>query len=703
MGRGVSLSGESDGPGPTPDQLSAIFASAAAPLAVLRGPDLVIEAANPALAALAPGTALVGLRAEAACPELGRRLLPIARRVLERQEGIVLRDVRLPGPGDEPPRHFRLCLRPLAGAGTPSLWLALVETTAEVRSRRKAALLVAFSRGLNSQRDMAPLLRRTLRRSVALLGGDYGALWLLDPDGTTARAAHGVPHPLVRAETFDVRAFPAFQHVLHAASPTWFTRQGASGAEAALFQRLGISAGLFVPLVAGPRALGALTVSFSGRTRPPDPDDLAFASALAAQSALALERTRALAQARRAQLAADAAQARLRLLADVGRTLSSALDWESALQAVSRLAVGRLADWVLLDLVEPAGGLRRAAALAAPAAAPAPAADPSAQRDAALDEVLRSTLVRSWDLADGPGEAEPASPHLRSLLEVGAATALLAPLVARGETLGVLTLARATGGRRYAEDDRSLVQDLAGRMAVALHDARALRSAEGAVAARDRLVALARHELTTPLTALNLQVGRLETSPPADERQQRRMASVRRSVARLIRIVEQLFDVVHIGDGDLRLELEPLDVAELVRGVATRLAVELEAAGCAAVIDAPPRLLAAGDRLRIRGVVDHLVDQAARLGSGKPIDVTVAKRHGRVVLEVRWRGAPLPAQAREHLAAPLERAAPRAGRPDVGLGLWLSRWIIEAHGGRLLVYPRPDGAAFVAELPASVG
>jgi K+-sensing histidine kinase KdpD len=173
---------------------------------------------------------------------------------------------------------------------------------------------------------------------------------------------------------------------------------------------------------------------------------------------------------------------------------------------------------------------------------------------------------------------------------------------------------------------------------------------------------------------------------------------MRRAVTRLTHAVEQLVDVAHIADGDLRLRLEPVDLVELVREATEALAGELEGAGCAAHVAAPSRLLAAADRFRVRGVVEHLLEHAARLGAGHPIDVAVARRHGRAALEVRWRGA-LPAEVRDALVRPLDRAAPELGPSGRALGLWLSRWIVDAHGGRLSVHPRPGGAAFVAELP----
>jgi signal transduction histidine kinase len=684
-----------------------MFESASAGLAILRGRDLIVEAVNNAFEALAPGAPVVGQPAAVACPELSQRLSPMGLRVLDTGHSLVIPDLRLrlTGAAHEAsrPRYFTFCLRRLATRdGEPRLWVAFIETTARARARRRAELLSSYSTGLNSHPELAVVVRRTLRRAVALLGGRNGALWMLDADGWTLRAEYGRPIPELRLETFDLRTLPTCREALQTGRAIFFTRSELQGAEAELFDRLDVSAGLVAPLVGSARRLGLLTVSFRGVERRLDEEDLAFAAGLAAQSALAIERARALEQAWRAELAVEASRARLRLLGDLGRTLSTALDWESAVHATTWLAVGRLADWAILDLVGDAGRLRRESVRCAPRAPAPPWApgDGDAGRDAALNEAMRSRLTRSFDLTDGGDAGLFASLHLASLRAAGAGTVILAPLVVRGESLGVLTLARGADVPPYDLDDVSLTQDLATRIALALQDARLLRSAERAMEARGDIIAMAHHELRTPLTALGLEVGHLARATPDDERTAQRVKGIQRATNRLTRAVEQLLDIAHIASGDLGLIHQPIDLVALTRDVVARLSPELERSGCSVQLVAPKEVPAFGDRLRIRGLVHHLLDHAARLGPREPIVVVLARRHGRSTLEVRYRGAPLPPEIRERLAAPLRRhTGRRLSLADAELGLWIARWIVEAHGGRLLVHPAQDGAAFLAELP----
>ena len=689
--------------------LAEMFESTSAGLAVLRGPDLIVESANRACEVLAPPEPpLVGRSAAKAWPVLARRVVPIARRVLETGKSRDVRDVRLlvSAVGEAPRRrYFTFRLSPLAAAGDePRLWLAFMDTTPQVSARQRAGLLTSFSTDLSRHLELSWVVRRTLRRAVALLGGEHGALWLLEPDGFTLRAAYGSPIREVRHEAFDLRALPTCQRALETHSAAFFTKRDLAGAEAALFERVGVNAGLVAPLAAGARHLGLLTMSFGMRDARPDEEELAFASALASQSALALERVRAMEQARWARLVADAAQARFRLLADVGKILSATLDWEGAVHAATRLALGRLADWALLDVVDYAGALRRESVGAAPPWALgrdwAPVGEVVDRGDPAVEEAIRTKQTRAWDLGTGAVGAL-ASPYLASLRAAGAGSAVVAPLAARAEVFGVLSLARAAGVRPYDRDDVALAQELATRLAVALHNARLLRSAESALEAHHGFMAMARHELRTPLTALNLHLRLLtRASQDEDKRTRRHLDAIQHSVDRLQRAVEQLFDIAHIGDGALALDREPLDLVPLTREVVARVAPELARVGCTVNVVAPERLAANGDRLRVRGILHHLLDHAARLGPRKPIDVVLSQHHGRPAMEVRYRGPSLPAEVREHLVGPLDRSAPRMTFADVGLGLWIARWILHAHGGRLLIHTWLEGAAFIAELPA---
>jgi K+-sensing histidine kinase KdpD len=701
------VSGQPSGTGATADLLAGIFQSASVGLAVLRGRDLVIEAVNDAFEALAPGAPLVGSTAAVVCPELAQRLTLMSWHVLDTGEPLDVRDLRLRLPAGNgeptPPRYFTFRLRRLDPRdGEARLWVVFTETTVQVRARRRADLLASFSTGLNSQPEISVIVRRTIHRAVALLGGRNGALWLLDRDGWTLRARYGLPLPEVKNAVFDLRALPTLQRALQARAAVFVTRSDLTGAEADLFRELDLSAGLCAPLVTRDHDLGFFTMSFRDLGRPPDNDDLVFATGLAAQAALAIERARALDDARRAQVAVEASRARLRLLADVGRALSTALDWNGVVEAATRLAQGRLADWAMLDMVGPDGGLHRESVRARATAARIPTAPPKERplgRDPALSEALHAQRARAWDLSPGSDASSLASPHFASLRAAGAASAILAPLVVRGEALGVLTLARAAGMPPYEREDVGVAEDLGTRIALALHDARLVHSAESAMEGRGDLLDMASHELRTPLTALQLELGQLARAEPEDQRTRRRVRTIQRATDRLTRSVEQLLDIAHIANGDLLLHRNPLDLVALVREAVVRASPELERVGCSVKLVAPPKLPTRGDGLRLRGVVHHLLEHASRLGPGKPIDLLLDRRHARSTLEVRYRGEPIPPAVRERLVAPLERRTPRQSLAEIELGLWIARWIVEGHGGRLRVRSSQDGGAFLAELP----
>ncbi|HEV8586515.1 MAG TPA: PAS domain S-box protein, partial [Methylomirabilota bacterium] len=179
-------------------------------------------------------------------------------------------------------------------------------------------------------------------------------------------------------------------------------------------------------------------------------------------------------------------------LAEASRVLAASLDYEATLRSVARVAIPYLADYVLVDVLDDEGRLRRLAAahtdpqleerLASPSSMSPPPDGPSA-----LDGVIdrgEPTLVR--DVGDAWLGARPRdAAHIGAAAGARPTSLILAPLRARGRTLGVIAFALAGGPRRYTLADLVLAEDLAQRAALAADNARLYREAQDASRAKD--------------------------------------------------------------------------------------------------------------------------------------------------------------------------------------------------------------------------
>jgi signal transduction histidine kinase len=214
------------------------------------------------------------------------------------------------------------------------------------------------------------------------------------------------------------------------------------------------------------------------------------------------------------------------------------------------------------------------------------------------------------------------------------------------------------------------------------------------------------HELRNPLSALKLSTalaapGRGELTP---ERMQRTLGLVRRQVARLDRMVGDLLDATRIEAGKLELQLEERDARVLAREV-----VELYQASDPshplhlAVPEEPVPLRA--DAARVEQVLSNLVSNALKYSpAGTRVDVAVWHEGEDVLFSVTDLGIGISAEERRHLFAPFRRSdSARERAPGVGLGLSVSRRIVEAHGGRIEVDSQPGrGSTFRIRLPRAL-
>ncbi len=224
-----------------------------------------------------------------------------------------------------------------------------------------------------------------------------------------------------------------------------------------------------------------------------------------------------------------------------------------------------------------------------------------------------------------------------------------------------------------------------------------------ALRARDEFLSVASHELRTPLTTLGLQLeGLLRTMSggTADEAVTRRLRVARAQATRLEGLVDRLLDVSRIVGGALSLTLETVDLSEIVLQVADAVRPQAEAVRSPLRVETVPGLVGQWDRRRLEQVLLNILSNALKFGPGKPIEIRTEARAGAAALRVRDHGVGMTAEQMARLFVRFERAASECHYPGLGLGLWISRQIVDALGGTITVESQPgEGATFTVLLP----
>lgn len=226
-----------------------------------------------------------------------------------------------------------------------------------------------------------------------------------------------------------------------------------------------------------------------------------------------------------------------------------------------------------------------------------------------------------------------------------------------------------------------------------------------AVAARDEFLSVASHELKTPLTSLQLFVqGILRAQSAgqlAPEQLAQRLHRVSDQCGRLDKLVDNLLDVSRADAKVLAMQREELDLSLLVSETAERFAEEFARARCQVSVDAVDPVLGRWDRMRLEQVFTNLLQNAVRHAPGSRVHLSVEDEGAHVRAVVRDSGPGIP--EREH-ARIFERfiqaEGPRSFAGGFGLGLWVVKQVVEAHGGTVGLESSPGaGAAFTVLLP----
>ena len=219
-------------------------------------------------------------------------------------------------------------------------------------------------------------------------------------------------------------------------------------------------------------------------------------------------------------------------------------------------------------------------------------------------------------------------------------------------------------------------------------------------------MSIASHELRTPLTALQLQLQSLlrlfkgGVGSLIDPGWEKKLQTALRQTQRLIKLTGALLDVSRLTTGRLKLDLEELDLSSAVREIVDRSFDDARIAGCELRFHEDAPSVGFWDGVRIEQALVNLISNAMKFGPGQPVDITVDSDENHVFITVEDRGRGIDAKDIERIFQLFERAVPNTNYGGLGLGLFITRQIVEACGGSIDVASEVGrGSVFRISLP----
>ncbi|HKG13395.1 MAG TPA: ATP-binding protein, partial [Pyrinomonadaceae bacterium] len=297
--------------------------------------------------------------------------------------------------------------------------------------------------------------------------------------------------------------------------------------------------------------------------------------------------------------------------------------------------------------------------------------------------------------------------HLKIMRGIGFTSAILAPLVAQGRTLGVITFISAESGRRYGQEELALAENLAHRAGIAVDNARLYRSAQEANRLKDEFLATVSHELRTPLTAILGWASMLRKTEFERQTAQGALETIERNARAQSQIIEDLLDVSRIVTGKLRLDVRQVEPVSFIDAAveSVRPAADAKGVRLSKVLDTGPTALS-GDPARLQQIVWNLLSNAIKFTprDGR-VEIRLSRVGSQVEVSVGDTGAGIKREFLPYVFDRFRQADSSTTRRHGGLGLGLAivRHLVELHGGTVRADSEGEGrgSTFTVTLPVA--
>lgn len=403
-----------------------------------------------------------------------------------------------------------------------------------------------------------------------------------------------------------------------------------------------------------------------------------------------------------------------RFLAEVSKVLSSTLDYKETLTNIARLVVPQLADWFSVDLVDAEGRFElaeiehqdpekvqwvQAYREKFPIDPDAPTGLPAIVRTGKSE--LYPEITDDMVVAAARSEEELAIARL-----IGLRAAMSVPLVARGKIIGVASFVSALPGKTYDEQDLALAEEVGRRAGMALDNARLYQEIRQAYEQKDEFVSMASHELKTPVTSLKgfTFVLQRRLSKSGDEQSLHYLSRMDAQLNKLSKLIRELLDISRIQTGKLELQQAPFDLDTFVKETVEN--VQAATTTHHLLVEGKAQVYVFGDKDRLEQVLINLLTNAIKYSpQANNVVVYVARDEKCAIVRVQDFGIGIDEIYQQKIFERFYQVTDPEEKtyPGLGIGLYISKEIIERHNGRLEVHSRKgEGATFTIILPLLV-
>ncbi|MBX4198094.1 PAS domain-containing sensor histidine kinase [Candidatus Parcubacteria bacterium] len=416
----------------------------------------------------------------------------------------------------------------------------------------------------------------------------------------------------------------------------------------------------------------------------------------------------------------------LRFLSGAVKAFSSSLDYRTTLQKVAQLAVPRIADWCVIDLVKDGTTLENIAVIHKDPkkvkwARLVRKQYPSNIKDttSGLGKVIQNGTSELYSYIPDKAIAQAAKNprHLALLRKIGFTSVIMVPIMAHKKTIGAITLVSSESRRHYTQLDLETAEKLSSRASIAVENSLLYQNASHEIEERkqiearlremesrkDNFISMASHELKTPVTSLKIYRDLLERqlTEKGHKEFSKMLAVMENQIHKLGTLIADLLNISKIQAGKLDFRMDNFNIIQLIKETVHELSATTDHTIEIKVKNA--EIIVYGDRERLSQVLINLITNAIKYSpDGKKIIIRAERNDHDIRVIIRDFGIGIKKEEEQKIFERFYQVEKDDTYPGLGMGLYISQEIISRHKGKIWVEKaRGKGSVFIFTLPLS--